>query len=72
MGKRLSISPLVVLLSLLFWSVLWGVVGAILAVPLTVLITMVMAHFDGLKPAALLLTDRSSFEELDRYIEPKG
>mgnify|MGYP006398598759 CR=1 FL=1 len=71
MGKRLSISPLVVLLSLLFWSVLWGVVGAILAVPLTVLITMVMAHFDGLKPAALLLTDRSSFEELDRYIEPK-
>lgn len=72
MGKRLSISPLVVLLSLLFWSLLWGLVGAILAVPMTVLITMVMAHFQGLRSTALLLTDQTSFEELDRYIEPNG
>ncbi|WP_170003882.1 AI-2E family transporter [Pseudopontixanthobacter vadosimaris] len=72
MGKRLSISPLVVLLSLLFWSLLWGMVGAILAVPMTVLITMVMAHFRELRPAALLLTDQTSFAELDHYIEPNG
>ena len=72
MGRRLSISPLVVLLSLLFWSVLWGIVGAILAVPLTVLLTMIMAHFRSTRPTALLLTDQSSFEELDRYIEPNG
>lgn len=67
MGRRLSVSALVVLTSLLFWSLLWGIPGAILAVPLTVLITMVMAHFESLKPAALLLTDCSTLEDLDRY-----
>ncbi len=59
MGHRLATSPLVVLISLLFWSILWGIPGALLAVPLTVLITIVMAHFDRLKSAALLLTDYS-------------
>lgn len=69
MGRRLAVSPLVVLIALLFWSILWGIPGALLAVPLTVLITMVMAHFDRLKPAALLLTDCSTLEELDHYRE---
>lgn len=70
MGRRLAVSPLVVLVSLLFWSLLWGIPGALLAVPLTVLATLVMAHFEGLKPAALLLTDCGTFEELDRYRDP--
>ena len=67
MGRRLAISPLVVLASLLFWTILWGIPGALLAVPLTVLITMVMAHFDSLMPAALLLTDCSTLDELEDY-----
>lgn len=70
MGKRLAISPLVVLVSLLLWSLVWSVPGAFLAVPLTVLITMVMAHFDRFKPFALLLTDCSSMDDLEQYTEP--
>src|SRR5262249_304711 len=34
MGRNLHISPLLVVLSLLFWGWLWGVVGAVLAVPI--------------------------------------
>lgn len=67
MGRRTAISPLVVLLSLGFWTLVWGLPGAILAVPLTVLSIMVMAHFEALKPAALMLTDRSSMEELEEF-----
>jgi AI-2 transport protein TqsA len=67
LGRRIAISPLVVLVSLGFWSILWGISGAILAVPLTVLVILAMAHFEALRPAALLLTDRSSFEELEEY-----
>lgn len=67
MGRRLSISPLIVLVALLFWTILWGIAGAFLAVPLTVLITMVMAHFERLQPAALLLTDCATLEELEEY-----
>jgi len=70
MGKRLAISPLVVLVALMFWSIVWGIPGALLAVPLTVLLTMVMAHFDRTKVFALLLTDCSTMEELEEYRRP--
>jgi AI-2 transport protein TqsA len=67
MGKRLAISPLVVLVTLVFWSLVWGVAGALLAVPLTVLAMVVMSHFDRFRPAALLLTDCEDLEALDDY-----
>jgi HTH-type transcriptional regulator/antitoxin HigA len=53
--------------SLGFWTLVRGIPGAILAVPFTVLAILSMAHFEALKPAALLLTDRSSFEELEEF-----
>jgi AI-2 transport protein TqsA len=70
MGRRLAISPLVVLVALMFWTILWGIPGALLAVPLTVLLTMVMAHFDRTKGFALLLTDCSTMEQLEEYRRP--
>lgn len=69
-GRRLAVSPLVVLLALTLWTTLWGLAGALLAVPLTVLATVVMAHFERLKPAALLLTDRDDFAGLEDYRSP--
>jgi predicted PurR-regulated permease PerM len=35
MGRRLGLSPFVVVLSLVFWGWLWGAIGVLLAVPLT-------------------------------------
>lgn len=67
MGRSLAISPLVVLVSLLLWTLLWGMAGALLAVPLTVLATVVLAHFDRTKSAALLLTECEGFAALDEY-----
>lgn len=67
MGRSLAISPLVVLVALLLWTLLWGMAGALLAVPLTVLATVVMARFDETKPAALLLTECEDFAALDDY-----
>jgi AI-2 transport protein TqsA len=66
-GRLIAISPLVVLVSLGFWTILWGIPGAILSVPVTVLIIVALAHFEQLRPAALLLTDRTSFDELEEY-----
>lgn len=70
MGRRLAVSPLVVLLALLLWTLVWGFAGALLAVPITVLLTVVMAHFERTKPAALMLTERDSFEGLEDYRRP--
>lgn len=44
MGHQLGLSPLTVLLSLLFWGFVWGIVGALLAVPLTMVIKIVLEN----------------------------
>lgn len=48
MGQQLGLSPLTVLLSLLFWGFVWGIVGALLAVPLTMVIKIVLENSAGM------------------------
>ena len=42
-GRRLTINPLLILISLSFWGWIWGTPGALLAVPLTIIIRTIMA-----------------------------
>lgn len=55
MGDKLSISPLVVFVSLFVWAYLLGGIGAILAVPLTMLLLIFMENFEGTRTIALLM-----------------
>jgi predicted PurR-regulated permease PerM len=55
-GKSLNVDPIVVLLALAFWGVIWGVVGAFLSTPLTVMAMAVFAEFKGTRPLAVLLS----------------
>jgi predicted PurR-regulated permease PerM len=55
LGKALNVSSLVLLLSVIFWGWIWGVVGALLAVPLTITIILLCAHVPALQPIAILL-----------------
>jgi len=57
MGRSMNISPLVVLLSLMFWGFAWGVIGMILAVPIAVFGKIVMENFSGLKSLSILMGD---------------
>ena len=54
-GRRLRVSPVVVLVALLFWSWMWGAVGALLAVPMTVLLLAAADHVPRLRPFASIL-----------------
>jgi predicted PurR-regulated permease PerM len=56
-GQKLGLSPLVILLSLAFWAWLWGVIGMILAVPLTVICKIVLENIRGTKPLATLVSN---------------
>lgn len=40
-GQRVSISPMASTVGILFWGWLWGVMGVLLAVPLTALVKIV-------------------------------
>lgn len=55
MGERLGISPLVVVLSLLFWGWLLGPIGMLLSVPLTMVIKVFLESADQTKSIAIFL-----------------
>ena len=57
-GRRVNLSPFVVLVSLAVWSALWGLPGALLAVPLTSMLTIVLSAFEPTRPFAILMADR--------------
>ncbi len=56
LSKSVNLSPMVVLVSLAIWSSLWGIPGAILAVPFTTILMIVLARRPGTRPIAALLS----------------
>jgi predicted PurR-regulated permease PerM len=55
MGQRLKISPVVVFVGLFIWGYLLGGIGAILAVPMTLLVLIIMENFEGTRTVAILM-----------------
>ncbi|CUH39482.1 Transport of quorum-sensing signal protein [Jannaschia seosinensis] len=56
MGRAFNLSPFVVLLALACWSSLWGLPGALLAVPLTASLVLVFSEIKMTRPIAVLLS----------------
>jgi len=55
-GRNLDISPMVILISLIFWGYVWGITGMMLAVPLTSAIKIIFSHIELLKPVSKLMS----------------
>ena len=49
-GNRLELNPVVLLIGLLVWGLIWGIPGALLAVPLMVAFKILSEHIEGLSP----------------------
>lgn len=62
MGRRLGLSPLVVFLSLVFWGWVWGSVGMLLSVPLTIAVRIVFERSHDLRWIAVLLGPSPEWE----------
>jgi predicted PurR-regulated permease PerM len=63
-GKYLRLSPVVVLFVVTFWGFVWGITGALLAVPLTIFIALVLAEFPSTRfMGELLLTPEEDGEK---------
>ena len=50
LGRRLTLNPVVIFVGLLFWFFLWGIPGALLAVPTLAVLKIVCDHVDTLAP----------------------
>ncbi|UXX81067.1 AI-2E family transporter [Reichenbachiella carrageenanivorans] len=57
MGNSLNMSSLVVILSLTIWGAIWGVMGMILSVPITVMMIIVCEEIPSLKFVAVALSE---------------
>lgn len=57
MGRSLHLSPLLVMLALLFWGWLWGIVGMLLAVPIMATIKIVCENLPSLRFLSLLMSE---------------
>lgn len=55
LGRKMPLNTVAVFVSLLFWGWVWGVIGVIMAVPLTVMIQVVCSHSERFRPIAVLL-----------------
>jgi AI-2 transport protein TqsA len=63
MGRTLGLSTLVVFLSLVFWGWMWGGIGMLLSVPLTMIIKILFENTDDLRWVAVMLDNRRCAEE---------
>jgi len=55
-GRSLNLSSLVIIVSLVFWGLVWGVLGMFLCVPFMVIINIALSKFDATRPIAILLS----------------
>jgi predicted PurR-regulated permease PerM len=76
-GKRVHINPLLILLSLSFWAWVWGTTGALLAIPLLIILKTVFAAAGTPDIAGFLfeqgtLTHAGEEEDEDLEEQPRG
>ena len=56
-GRGTGITPLAVIVSTVFWTWLWGSLGLLLAMPITVFLAVLGRHVEGLQFFEILLSD---------------
>jgi predicted PurR-regulated permease PerM len=55
LASRLTLNPVLIIVSLFFWHTLWGIPGALLAVPLLVITKILCDRVDQLKPVGHII-----------------
>jgi AI-2 transport protein TqsA len=63
-GKSLNLSPLVVFITLTIWGSIWGVLGMIIAVPITSILVIIMAQFPNTRYVAVLLSESGDISNM--------
>ena len=64
MGDKLGVSPVIILLSLLLWGMIWGIPGALLSTPIISIIKIVCENIPVLHSIAILIGSGESVRAL--------
>jgi AI-2 transport protein TqsA len=58
MGESLDLHPVAIVVSLIFWGMIWGVVGMLLAAPIAAILKLLLERLELTRPLANLLAGR--------------
>jgi predicted PurR-regulated permease PerM len=62
-GRSLTLNPVMIFLSMLLWGWIWGVIGALMAVPILMTLKIFCDHVESLHGLGEFLTGKSKPEE---------
>jgi predicted PurR-regulated permease PerM len=68
-GHGTGISPLAVIVSTVFWTWLWGPLGLLLAMPITVCLAVLGRHVEGLQFFEVLLSDKPALTPEESFYQ---
>ncbi len=68
-GQSAGVSPVALLVAVIFWTWLWGSVGLLLATPLTVCLIVLSKHLPSMDFLVLLMGDDPVLEPKSRYYQ---
>ena len=68
-GKHTGLSSLAILVAAIFWALIWGPIGLILSVPLTVCLVVLGAHVPSLQFLTVLLGDQPVMQPGAHYYQ---
>ena len=68
-GQHTGLSPLAIIIATMFWALLWGPVGLLLATPLTVCLVVLGRHIEALQFIEVLLGDEPALEQDERFYQ---
>ncbi len=65
MGKGTNLGPVTVIVALAIWGMLWGIVGMVLAVPITAVIVISCSQIPSMRFLAILLSEKGDIPDLE-------
>jgi predicted PurR-regulated permease PerM len=68
-GQHTGLSPVAVVVAALFWTLLWGPIGLLLATPLTVCLVVLGKHIHALEFLAVALGDEPALEPEEQFYQ---
>jgi len=63
-GEAFGLHPITIILSLIFWGMIWGIIGVLLAAPITAIIKITFERFETTKQISRLLEGKIHLKKI--------
>jgi|SRR5690554_491983 len=64
-GSKVNVNPMAAIVALLIGGKVWGIIGMVIAIPITGIMKIIFCHYPKLQPYAILLQSTNKDEEKD-------